>query len=584
LYTSKSLLGNIWKLKSFDERETLMISQRHNISPLLAKLLNIRDIKEVDIENYLNPDLNNDLPDPFLFKDMKKSVERTSEALLKNQIIGIIADYDVDGSTSAAILCKFFNSLNKNIILKIPDRLKDGYGPNIRIMKEMLLYKVNLLFTLDCGTSSFGILDQSIYKTIDTIVIDHHISEHKLPKVFSIINPNRFDENIRFKDFAAVGVTFMFLLALRKYLRKSQYFKMNNIKEPNLLSLLDLVALGTVCDVVNLKNYNRALIKKGIEILHKRKNKGIAKIIDNSKINKSLTVSDLGYIIGPQLNAASRIDDSTLPSKILTSENIIEIESIARKLFILNEKRKLIEINIYEKAIEQIKNQSLNNVIIVKGKNWHLGVLGIVASKIVEKFNKPAIAISYNNNYGIGSARSIANIDLGNIILKAKQQGLLLSGGGHKMAAGLKISKDLIADFENYIIDYFEKFDSSFFQKIIFYDSTITLDEINLKLIENIEKMEPFGNENPEPKFIVKNVYFDHAKIIKEKHILLFIKNNYNINLKAICFNSVGNQLGENLLKGKSKKFDVACSVRKNNFQENLQPQIIVHDAILMTN
>ena len=558
-----------------------MISQRHNISPLLAKLLNIRNIKEEDVENYLNPDLNNDLPNPFHFKDMKKSVVRTSEALLKNQVIGVIADYDVDGSTSAAILYKFFNALNKNIIIKIPNRLKDGYGPNISIMNEMLIYKIDLLFTLDCGSASFGILDQTAYKTIDTIVIDHHITEQKLPQVFSIINPNRFDEDSIFQDFAAVGVTFLFLLALRKHLRENQYFKINNIKEPNLLALLDLVALGTVCDVVNLKNYNRALIKKGIEILHKRSNKGIAKIIDNSKINHSLTVSDLGYIIGPQLNAASRMDDSTLPSKILTSENIVEIESIARKLFILNEKRKLIEINIYEKAINQIRNQSLNNVIIVKGRNWHHGVLGIVASKIVEKFNKLTIAISYDHNYGIGSARSIPNIDLGNIILKAKQQGLLLSGGGHKMAAGLKISNELITDFENYLIGYLNKFDSSFFKKINFYDLTLSLDEVNFKLIENIEKMEPFGNENPEPKFIVKNVYFDHAKIIKEKHIILFLKNNYNVNLRAICFNSVGNELGENLLKGKSKKFDVACSIRKNNFQNNLQLQIVVHDAIL---
>ena len=584
MYSLNSLLGNIWKLKSFDERETLMISQRHNISPLLAKLLNIRNIKDEDVGNYLYPDLKNDLPNPFYFKDMQKSVVRTSEALFKNQLIGIIADYDVDGSTSAAILCKFFQALNKKFIVKIPNRLKDGYGPNKNLMQEMLICKINLLFTLDCGTTSFGILDHSAYKTIDTIIIDHHITEHKLPEVFSIINPNRFDENNSFKDFAAVGVTYLFLLALRKYLRENEYFITNKIKEPNLLSLLDLVALGTVCDVVNLKKYNRAFIKKGLEIIHKRTNKGISKIVDNSKITHTPTASDLGYIIGPQLNAASRIDDSSLPSKILCSENIIEIESIAKKLFILNEKRKLIEINVYEKAIDQIQNQSFKKVIIVKGKNWHHGVLGIVSSRIVEKFNKPTITISYDDKYGVGSARSIPNIDLGNLILKAKQRGYLLSGGGHKMAAGFKISYDLIDDFENYLIEYFKKFDHSFFKKVNFFDSTLSLDEINLKLIENIEKMEPFGNENPEPKFIVKNIYFDNVKIIKEKHIILFLKNNYNINLSAICFNSADNDLGENLLKSKSKKFDVACSIRKNYFHNNLQPQIIVHDAILLTN
>ena len=352
LNTSTSLLGNIWKLKEYDERQLLMIAQRHDIPFLLAKLLNIRNIVDDEVEVFLNSDLNNNLPNPFLLKDMKKSVNRVYEGLLNKQLFGIIADYDVDGSTSAALLFKFFKSINQKIIIKIPNRLEDGYGPNLHIMDQLSNEKIQLLFTLDCGTTSFNVLDQDKYNKIDTIIIDHHISEKKLPKVYSIINPNRFDENINFKNLAAVGVTFLFLLALRKTLRENNYFKINNIKEPNLLSYLDLVALGTVCDVVNLNNYNRLFVKKGMDIIHKRTNIGIKKIIDNSKINYSPTVSDLSYIIGPQLNAASRMDDSTLSSKLLISENLIEIESISKKLHILNEKRKLIEKKIYEEAID----------------------------------------------------------------------------------------------------------------------------------------------------------------------------------------------------------------------------------------
>ena len=582
--TSTSLLGNIWKHIDFDERQLLMISQRHNISLLLAKLLYTRNISDHDIEIFLDPDLNNNLPDPFLLKDMRKSVKRVYEGLLKNELIGIIADYDVDGSTSAALLCKFFKSVNQEIILKIPNRLKDGFGPNLRIMDQLLEEKINLLFTLDCGTSSFNTLSQKRYNNIDIIIIDHHISEQNLPKVYSIINPNRFDENSTFKDLAAVGVTFLFLLALRKHLRENNFFKIKKIKEPNLLSYLDLVALGTVCDVVKLINFNRSFVNKGMDIIHKRFNKGIAKIIDNSRIYHSPTVTDLGYVIGPQLNAASRIDDSSLASKILITEDLIEIESISRKLLILNDKRKLIEQKVYEEAIDQVIKQIHQNVIIVKGEAWHSGVLGIVASRIVEKYYKPTIVISFNQKFGLGSARSISNIDLGKIILNLKKEGLILNGGGHKMAAGFKISKDLFKKFEIYLINFFNTFDSSYFQKINFYDCELSLEEINVDLIDNIEKLEPFGNGNPQPKFIIKNTVIEYAKSIKEKHVLLNFKNNYSKNIKGICFNCIDNQLGENLLKSNSKNFDIACSIQRDNYHGNILPQIIVHDAILNNN
>ena len=581
MHTFTSILGNIWEVKDCDDRYSMMISQRHNISELLAKLLSMRNIKDDEVDSYLNPKLLHNLPQPYHLLDMKKSVERTYKALINNEFIAIIADYDVDGSTSAAILYKFFKHLNKQIFLEIPNRLKDGYGPNHFIMDKFLKNNINLLFTLDCGTSSFDILENKNYKSIDTIIIDHHISENNLPKVFSIINPNRFDESGLYKDISAVGVTFIFLLVLRKFLRENDYFKLKNINEPNLSTYLDLVALGTVCDVVNLRQYNRAIVHKGIEIIHKRLNKGISKIIDNSITNHSPTVSDLGYIIGPQLNAASRMDDSSLSVKILISDNIIEIENISKRLLLLNEKRKLIENSILKEAVEQAFTQSQNNIIIVKGNFWHNGVLGIVASRLVEKFNKPAIVISFHNSFGQGSARSIKNIDLGNTILNAKKEGLLISGGGHKMAAGLKVSTKLIKKFEDYLIKKFNNYDQLFFRKIHYYDLIITLEQVNLNLIENIEKMEPFGKGNQEPKFIIKEVIVEHIKIIKEKHILVFIRDNFNNSFKAVCFNCVNNELGENFLKSKIKKFDIACTIKRDNFSSSLKPQIIIQDAII---
>ncbi len=579
MYPHTSLLNNKWKIKKCDERESLMISQRHNLSIMLGKLLTLRNIKEKQVQNFLNPIFKNNIPNPFKLKDMTKSINRTIKNIINKKKIGIIADYDVDGSTSAALLHNFFSFLKCSISVKIPDRLNEGYGPNKRIMDEFAKEKINLVFSVDCGTTSFEILDHSNYKEIDVIIIDHHISENKLPNIYSIINPNRFDEKSKLNDLAAVGVTFLFIVGLRKILRENNYFDDKNI-EPNLLKNLDLVALGTVCDVVNLSDYNRNFVIKGLEIIKKRTHKGISQIIDNSNINHSPTASDLSFIIGPQLNAASRVDDSFLPYKLLVSNNLIEIETITKKIFLLNEKRKLIESNICDQALVQAKKQVNKKFLLVYGLGWHKGILGIIASRLVERFNKPAIVISFDQNIGIGSARSIKQIDLGNIVLLAKLEGLLLSGGGHKMAAGLKIQKNLLDKFYQYLLQSFGQFSESLFQKINLYDVKLSVDEINLDLLENLENLEPFGNGNEEPKFIVQGLRINHCKILKEKHILIFFRSDYGMDIKGISFNSFGTNLGENLINNKSSKFDFGCSIKKDCFNGMLKPQLIIEDAM----
>ena len=341
MINNTSLSYNKWKEKLIDDNLIKSLSQKKIISELFAKLLIARGVNEENYDHYVKPTIDYNIPNPFELKDMEKGITRCVEALKNNEKIGIIADYDVDGSTSVSILVKFLNNFTKNIIYRIPNRLSEGYGPNIRLMKEMLKENVKLLFTLDCGTSSFNTIDHPDFKNIDVIVIDHHLSEFKLPKVHSIINPNRFDEQNNYKDFAAVGVTFLFIMALRKKIRELELF--SQIKEPNLLFLLDLVALGTICDIVNIKNYNRVLVKKGLELIIKRQNKSIAKMIDNSKISFTPSAKDIGYFIGPQINAASRIDDSSLASKLLISNDENDIDIISRKLFLINEKRKIIE-------------------------------------------------------------------------------------------------------------------------------------------------------------------------------------------------------------------------------------------------
>ena len=581
LFNQLSLLENIWELQSVEERLILSSSQKNEISVLLAKLLLIRDVNIDNAKHFLEGDLKNNLPNPFLLLDMNKSVNRIIQAIKKNEKIGIIADYDVDGSTSAAILIKFLSNFNKKIFLKIPNRLLEGYGPNLRIMDEFLNDDIDLIITLDCGTSSFNIIDNKKYSKIDIMVIDHHLSELILPKVFSVVNPNRFDEDNEFNDMAAVGVTFLFLMALRKKLREINFFNKENY-EPNLFNLLDLVALGTVCDVVKLKSFNRAYVKAGLELIKKRKNLGITSIIDNSNLRSTPTAMDLGYIIGPQLNAASRLDDSNLPSKLLLSNDLLHIEKISKKLLLLNEKRKLIESSVFEEALIQANNQKNENFILVYGDNWHNGVLGIVASKLINKFNKPSIVISFTNSRGIGSARSLKNIDLGNIILEAKNLNILTGGGGHKMAAGLQINFESFDQFYLFLKKKFNEIPVDYFKKIEKFDSILSVNEINDNLLEIIDKLEPYGSGNPEPKFIIYNLQIDSFQILKEKHLLLFFQNEFSIKLKAICFNCIGTILGDYLTNYKNYNISVGCTIKRDIFNNAQLPQIIIKDVMII--
>ena len=396
MYKNKSVLDNIWFLKNIDDRKALYISQKYNYSNFLSKLLISLDIIEEEIDKFLNPNITNDLPNPFKLKDMDKSILRTIEAITKNERIGILADYDVDGSTSAAILYNFFKFFNINASIKVPNRLIEGYGPNERIMDEFVRENITIVFTVDCGTTSFATLNNKKYSMLDIIIIDHHISETNFPNVYSLINPNRYDEDNEFKDLAAVGVTFLFLLALRKTLREKNFFKLH--KEPNLLSYLDFVALGTICDVVPLNNINRAFVATGLNIIKSRKSKAISTILDNSNLKSEPKALDLGFIIGPQINAASRLGNSNLPTKILISHDVNEIDTISRKLILLNEKRKLIENQIYNEALNQIKNTKSLKFILIYGNNWHSGVLGIVASRLQKEYYKPTIVVSFENN------------------------------------------------------------------------------------------------------------------------------------------------------------------------------------------
>ena len=580
MYKKSSILNYKWLLKKIDERKSLYISQKYGLSDFLSKIICSIDIDEELINEFLNPNLENQIPNPFQIKDMNKSVSRAIKAIEEKQKIGILADYDVDGSTSAAILFKFFHYFNLDVSIKVPNRLSEGYGPNQRIMNDFIKENINILFVLDCGTTSLNILDQSKYPNLDIVVIDHHISDNILPNVFSLVNPNRYDDTSNLKNLAAVGVTYLFLIALRKELRNLNFFE--STKEPNLLNFLDLVALGTVCDVVSLIDINRIFVNKGLEVIIKRQSKSITSMLDNSNLNSKPNVTDLGYLIGPQINAASRLGFSDLPHKLLISDDINEIDNISKKLILLNEKRKLIENQIYEEALIQCKNFENFNFILIYGDNWHCGVLGIIASRLLKQFFKPIIIISFQDNVGTGSARSIEFINLGNLILEAKNRNILISGGGHNLAAGLKIDKKNIPLFKDFLIESLKKYDDLIFEKNLFLNDRISLNQINYDLVLDLKKLQPFGNGNEEPIFVLYDIDIESFKIIKDKHILVFFKTISGKNLKGICFNSVNTIIEDYLKKYRNYKFEIAGTLHEDNYNSVPKVQIIIKDLMLL--
>ena len=437
-----------------------------------------------------------------------------------------------------------------------------------------------MIIALDCGTTSFSVFNKKILANIDVIVVDHHISELNHPDVYGLINPNRLDESNDLKNLAAVGVTFLLLIALRRELRNNDFYNLNKFNEHNLTIYLDLVAVGTACDVVNLTHLNRAYVSKGLEILQKRNNKGLSSLVDITNINHTPNVFDLSYIIGPRLNAGSRIGNPELATKILSSNDQIEIESISRKLYLLNEKRKLIENEMLLEAKKQALKKINKKIIIVHSSSWHPGVLGIVASRLLEEFRKPTIVISKKDKEGVGSGRSIPEINLGSLIIAAKNDGIIINGGGHKAAVGFKIDNNKIDELSNFLETKIN-IEINQLDKVSFlYDSILTIEQINENLLSNLELLEPFGKGNKEPKFLILNLNINFIKTIKEKHLFISFYNSIGNSIEGICFNVMNTILGENLLSSKNKNLNIIASIKRNNFSNNSTAQLIIDDAI----
>lgn len=572
----RSVANASWQLQEANKREVLTLIQRFELPEILARILVARGISVENANNFLYPLLRSSLPDPFHLLDMDKAVSRIIRAINNKENIAIFGDYDVDGATSSSLISRYFTEIGIHSTIYIPDRIDEGYGLNADALLQLKRKGINLCISVDCGTLAYQPIEDAKNFDLDIIVVDHHIGTEKLPSAIAIVNPNRLDENSSYNNLAAVGVSFLLIVALNKNLREQGFFINKN--KPDLFDLLDLVALGTVCDVMHINGLNRAFVSQGLKVMLARKNVGLRVLIDVLGMLEKPNVSRLGFSIGPCINAGGRIGEASLGARLLSTRSEEEAHTIALKLMNLNNARKVLENEALSEAIMQAeKSVKLNAKFIMISSNWHQGIIGIIASRLKERFHLPAIVISVSNGIGKASCRSISGVDIAAAVLSAKFMNLIIEGGGHSMAAGFSVEENKINDLYDFFTERFADFIN---EKTLKVDGIITVKAINLSLWNQLQRLEPFGVGNPEPRFVIHGVRITKPEIIGADHIKCFITDE-NAMVMAIAFRSANTKLGLAIMQNNIKAIVGRISMNYWNGKEFIQ--FLIEDALTIS-
>jgi single-stranded-DNA-specific exonuclease len=583
----KSLKNQIWQKKNFNPNLKAEIQEDLNCSNLIAELLAMRFDNLTKVQNYVQPTLKNNMEDPYNLNYLHEITDIIIDAINNNKKIAIFGDYDVDGATSSALLKNYFRELNIESRIYIPDRIEEGYGPNTNAFKILKTDNYDLVITVDCGATAFEPILEGKKMGLEIIVIDHHIASGIKPEALAIINPNQDDDNSNYGYLCAAGVCFLVLVALHRKLKDLGYF--NDKKEPNLLEFLDIVALGTICDVVPLINLNRAFIAGGLKKMRSNPSPGIKALAATASLDlKEIESYHLGFILGPRINAGGRVGEASLGAKLLSETNLEKSYEIAAKLEIHNQERKAIEMQVEQEAFAMIeKNKLAENSIIIchnlEYNYWHPGVIGIVAARIKEKYNLPTAVISFDGEIGKASARSINGVDLGRAIIKAREENLLVNGGGHAMAAGFTITSEYLAEFSNYINKLLkEETEQALKNQIIEYDYDFAISALNTDLYHKIKILAPYGAQNAEPKFMLSNCSIIHKKIMAEKHLKLIISDMssgiYGSKIEAILWKATDSIFLDYINKNPEESYSFLGSLQINKWQERECVQFIIED------
>lgn len=559
--------------------------RQHDIPEIIARLLIQRGIDADQVSSFLNPSLKKDFPDPFTLKGMGDMAEDVAIAIEAGKKFAIFGDFDVDGATSSAVMHRFLKACGVEAPVYIPDRLTEGYGPNIDALKQIRARGAEILMMLDCGSTAHEIIAAGAAEGLKIIIIDHHEVEETLPTAWHIINPKRKDDSSGLEMMAAVGVTFMACVAINNRLRDRGFF--NDHQPPVLKNMLDLVALGTVCDMVPIKGVNRLLVRLGLAQIN---NTGMKALMQTAKLRAPLSTFDCGFVLGPRINAGGRIDKADLGAVLLCGEDEEECGMIAWTLHDCNEKRKAIQVAMEEEAVAMVEQRGLFNspMIFVSSKDWHPGLSGLVAGKLKERYKKPACVVTFAENQkgvreGRGSGRSVAGVHIAQAFIDARQLGLVEKGGGHAMAGGFTVKPEGLEKLEAFLCDHIARQIGNNQANVeIKIDAAMTLRGVKVELIEKImQGIGPFGQEAPEPVFLFQNIRIQKADILGQAHIRLMLGDEGGGRLKGMAFKAVGTTLGEALLRPNPPPIDILASVKVNDWQGQKTGEIHILDAAL---
>ena len=575
LNIQRSITGQAWRWRGL---------ATDSLAPddLVTQLLLARGCPRDELEAHRSPSIRAFMPDPSIFNDMDKAAERLADAVQAGENVAIFGDYDVDGATSAALLILLLRDLGLEARPYIPDRLMEGYGPSGEALVKLKAEGASLIVTVDCGAQAFEALEMAAGVGAEVIVVDHHKCAPELPVALALVNPNRLDETegAAHGHLAAVGVAWLLGAALIRTLRTRGYFA--DRPEAKLLELLDIVALGTVADVASLKGLNRAFVAQGLKVMAQRRNIGLNALIEASRLTRAPICSDLGFALGPRINAGGRVGRSDLGVRLLTTRDPDEARAIAAELNQLNEDRRTIEATVQAAAEELSLTQSNRAVAIVFAKGWHPGVIGIVAGRIKEKLGRPAIVIALDEaGIGKGSGRSIPGVDLGAAVLAAKDAGLLQAGGGHAMACGVTIAEDRLDAFADFLEERLsERVTAAMGDRALLFDAVVAPGGVNPALVEAMEEGGPYGMGWPAPRIAAGPVTIIKADIVGTNHVRAIVAGDDGRSIKAVAFRAAETELGQALLSApRHRKLWLAGRAKIDDWGSRPAAELHIDDA-----
>jgi single-stranded-DNA-specific exonuclease len=582
LGVERSLTGKRWEERLGDARLAMGLSQRLGLPEIVGRILAARGVAPEEAEGFMAPRLRDLLPDPFSLRDMDKAASRLADAVVVGESVAVFGDYDVDGATSSAVLQRFFRALGRELIVYIPDRLNEGYGPNVAALLGLKEKGVDVVVTVDCGITSFEPLTAAAEAGLEVIVVDHHMAEPRLPPATAVINPNRLDDESGLTTLAAVGVAFLLLVAVNRELRGRGWYETEGRREPDLRHWLDLVALGTVCDVVPLTGLNRAYVAQGLKVLAQRGNVGLSALADVAGVKERPDTYHAGFLLGPRINAGGRVGESSLGARLLALDDRGPAMEIARHLDELNAERRAIEAMVLDQAITRLGERDLGDapLVFAAASGWHAGVIGIVASRLKDRYNRPAFVIALEEGQGKGSGRSVPGVDLGAAVTAARQAGLLVNGGGHPMAAGLTVTAEKLEELEAFLSAHIgRQLAAAAYSPSLGIDGAIEPGAATAALLRQVESCGPFGVGNAQPRFALAEARIDYADVVGSEHVRCRVTGLDGKRLKAIAFRAFDSPLGQALLEAKGRPLHLVGKLKWDSWAGPEAVQLIIDDA-----